>query len=124
MFAQKKIEQYATRFVDAPATTPCEYDFEGQSIKGMVLDRGFELNARVGGASVVDWDAARPDVLKYERAAGGGELELVVVQRTIEMPSEQGFGFNELIRVTTPAGRPYVHPGANMCAQAWTILDE
>jgi hypothetical protein len=46
----------------------------------------------------VSWDARKPGTLKYTGA--GGETELSVVQRSIELPSEKGWGGNELISLT------------------------
>jgi hypothetical protein len=46
----------------------------------------------------VSWDPRKPGTLKYTGA--GGETELSVVQRSIELPSEKGWGGNELISLT------------------------
>lgn len=45
---------------------------------------------------------ADPDVLSYDKDAYSVELD--VVQRKVEMPSEQGFGFTELYYITLSAG--------------------
>lgn len=34
----------------------------------------------------------------------GSDVEIAVVQRKIELPSEKGFGYSELYRVTSSAG--------------------
>ena len=74
-------------------------------LPGVLLDRAFETDARVHGASVT-WDAATPNALSYERTAGGrgSAAELQVVQRAVEAPSEKGWGSNELLRITTSTG--------------------
>ena len=46
----------------------------------------------------MSWDPRKPGTLKYTGA--GGETELSVVQRSIELPSEKGWGGNELISLT------------------------
>ena len=51
----------------------------------------------------MSWDVRAPGTLTYERRAGGGGIggpvELAVVERRVEPPSDVGFGFNELVRV-------------------------
>mmetsp|Transcript_17135 Transcript_17135/g.25668 ORF Transcript_17135/g.25668 Transcript_17135/m.25668 type:complete len:123 (-) Transcript_17135:13-381(-) len=48
------------------------------------------------------WNIADPDLLSYDKDASS--VDIVVVQRKVEMPSEQGFGFTELYRITSSAG--------------------
>ena len=96
-------ERYYTRFVPPP------------SGGGLVLDRAYEIESRVRGASA-KWSASeRSSTTTYERTPGGAPTELVVVRRRVEdlkPPSggelrpgdEVGFGFDELVRVTTAAG--------------------
>ena len=55
------------------------------------------MQSRTRSASV-SWDPRKPGTLKYTGA--GGETELSVVQRSIELPSEKGWGGNELISLT------------------------
>ena len=55
------------------------------------------MQSRRPSASV-SWDPRKPGTLKYTGA--GGETELSVVQRSIELPSEKGWGGNELISLT------------------------
>ena len=43
---------------------------DGRRYYGVVLDRGFEMDARVHGARV-RWEAAAPDTLAYAREEGG-----------------------------------------------------
>lgn len=107
-FARELSETYDARYVEAPESTAnAAYDFEGRTLRGAVLDRGNELSARKGSryASDVTWDTARPDVLRY--MGGFGEpVELAVVQRRVEPPSDEGpgFGSDELIRITASPG--------------------
>jgi len=99
-------EAYSLRFVDQPSRGVLSITgVDGKKYFGVVLDRGFELNSRSGGAAV-SWDRRTPDILTYSRSVGGREstIELNVVQRSVELPSEQGWGSNELLRITTDGG--------------------
>ena len=90
-------EVFYTRFVPSPK-------LDG----ALVADRGFEIDSRLAGATV-GWQAAAPDALSYVRRVGGsaqiqGEpTELAVVERSSDL-SDAGFGFNELVRVSSAAG--------------------
>lgn len=99
---RKAPEAFYTRFVPSPTGGVTDGGV------GVVLDRGFEVDARVHGAASVSWDVRAPGTLTYERRAGGGGIggpvELAVVERRVEPPSDVGFGFNELVRVTGSAG--------------------
>ena len=70
------------------------------------------MDARVHGARV-RWEAAAPDTLAYDREDGGrgSAAELRVVQRAVEAPSDQGWGSNELVRITTSTGGLLGQPG-------------
>lgn len=102
-FGKKKTETFTTRFILPPASTPNVYEFDGKSVAGVVLDRGFEISQRVQGATNIVWDASVPGDLAYE-SASGGTTSLSVVQRSAELPNDKGFGLNELVRVTSAAG--------------------
>lgn len=65
---------------------------------GLILDRKFEVQSRQQEGTTVTWDSSLPDTLKY------GSTELNVVQRKIEPPSEEGWGFDELVCITGSAG--------------------
>lgn len=102
----KQRESFLLRFVDQPTGGRLAISgVDGKKYLGVVLDRGFEIDSRVHGASV-SWDRSAPDTLTYSRTAGGrgSAAELRVVQRSVELPSEQGWGSNELIRITTDGG--------------------
>ena len=114
-FSRQSTEVYETRFVKPPPGLEGryrEYDFDGEVMQGVVLDRGFEISMRARGTQVI-WDKATPSALAYQRPGpegGGGagapsnKVDLAVVQRAVDMPSAKGFGLNELVRVTTAAG--------------------
>ena len=99
-------ELYETRFIDSRVAGSIT-GLDGRKYYGVVLDRGFELNSRAHGATVV-WDPLAPNTLRYDRAAGGrgSAAELKVVQRSVELPDKekQGWGSNELLRIATNAG--------------------
>jgi hypothetical protein len=59
---------------------------------GVVLDRGFEVASRTG-SNTVNWNVEQPDVLQFDK------IQLCVVQRSVELPSDKGFGFKELYRI-------------------------
>lgn len=56
-----------------------------------VVDREYEMAARTG-SSKVEW-IQQPNQLQYDN------VQLSVVRRTIEVPSDQGFGFQELVSI-------------------------
>ena len=122
-FTERRTEIYATKFVAPPAGFPATYEFDGELLVGVVLDRGFEFAARTRGAAVVAWDVRQPNALAYERRSrpagatvdgssgsvqsgqdgAGSATKLTVVQRQADL-SAAGFGFRELSRATTAAG--------------------
>jgi hypothetical protein len=79
---QNRAESFQTRFIRSPLVGDA----------GVVQDRGFEIASRAKSSSVT-WNENNPNELVYDKA------RLTVVQRTVEVPSDKGFGFNELYRV-------------------------
>ena len=90
LFTNKRVETFLTRFITNQQT--------GET----VLDRGFELAQRSASSSNVQWEAAVPSILTYKDDQGQ-PVELAVIQRRTEPPTDQGFGFNELLRITEKA---------------------
>ena len=78
------VEQYPTRFSKSEPL--------GNSL-GVVNDRGFEMEARTKKKSTVSWDSSHPDILEYDK------YRIAVVLRSVEPPTDQGFGFNELYSI-------------------------
>jgi hypothetical protein len=131
IFAERRTEIYATKFVAPPSELSATYEFDGELLVGVVLDRGFEFAARKRGAAAVAWNVRQPNALAYERrsspagatvggssssssgsGSGGGQrgqdgagsaIQLTVVLRQADL-SAAGFGFSELSRATTAAG--------------------
>jgi len=104
----RKPEEYATRFIPQPSGSAAQsiIGLDGRRYFGVILDRGFEMDARVRGN--VKWDARAPNQLSYARDEGGrgSAAELAVVRRQVELPSEQndkGWGSTELVRIATAA---------------------
>lgn len=101
----KDIESFDTRFLLPSDEFNIEnsYSFEGKMLKGVVLDRGFEIESRNHECKAT-WTLEMPNVLSYVSDDSPSGVEIVTVQRKIELPSEKGFGFNELYRISSSAG--------------------
>jgi len=84
----KQVESFLTKYIGS--------DNDSSMI---VLDRGFEIQQRKG-TDKVDWNVKDPNTLRYDDS---GAIELTTVQRIVEPVTEQGWGMNELYRITTPA---------------------
>lgn len=97
------VETFQTRFVLPPSefNIQNQYEFQSDMYAGVILDRGYELTSRTGYEAT--WNIANPDKINYN-SKGDSLVDIVVVQRQIELPSERGFGFNELYRITSSAG--------------------
>jgi len=113
---QKLQETYFVRFVDLRRPTDGIIGLDGKKYYADILDRGYEMEERIGSGSSgsgeaakpngVQWDPFTPNTLKYDRNDGSPATELKVVQRKVEAQNNKGSlaGSNELIRVTTKAG--------------------
>ena len=107
VFDGRQVETFSTRFIVPPPSIQSAYEFEGQTLKGVVLDRGFEIKSRARGAARVVWSPQNPAAVSFERSAPAGatgSVQLTVVQRSIELPSDKGWGGDELVRLVTEAG--------------------
>lgn len=58
----------------------------------VVHDRGYEMASRKGSDNVV-WDVEQPSHLVYDK------VDLTVLRRVVEVPSDKGFGFQEVVRI-------------------------
>lgn len=83
LLQEGSIENFETRYIDSPTI----------EISGVVVDRGFEVSSRAN-TKEVQWDVEKPNFLKFDN-----KIKLVVVKRLKEIPSDKGFGFDELLRV-------------------------
>ena len=107
ILAGRRADAFLWRFLPPPPSTRSEYLFEGESVRGVIIDRRFEIASREPDA-IVKWDPRSPGALSYTRPgsrSGAEVVELVVVQRKIEMPSEKGWGGSELVQIVA-SGRP------------------
>jgi len=77
------VGNFDTRFIRSPLIT----------IAGVVVDRGFEISSRAKTKDV-QWTVEQPNFLGFEN-----KIKLIVVKPTVELPSDIGFGFDELLRV-------------------------
>jgi len=109
-----KVETYRTRYI---AATPSNAEQNVSSETTTVLDRGFELASRSPTSRNVEWSPKDPNILVYEQVGPSSSapiaVELAIIQRSVESsssPNNDGFGFNELVRLTerqlSPAGIP------------------
>ncbi len=76
-------ERFETQYISSPAI----------DIPGVVVDRAFEISSRAK-IKDVQWKVENPNSLEFDN-----KVKLVVVKRSVEVPSDKGFGFDELIRV-------------------------
>jgi len=83
LLQEGSIEKFETQYVDSPAI----------EISGVVVDRGFEISSRAKTKDV-QWNVEKPNFLEFDN-----KVKLVVVKRSVEVPSDKGFGFDELLRV-------------------------
>ena len=102
-FTSKLTETYETKFIPAPETMKdAAYQFDGKQLQAAVLDRSFELSSRIGlEPDTIKWDI-KNNSIDYTRNNVG--VNLTVVQRKIEPPSESGFGSDEIYRIQSSAG--------------------
>jgi hypothetical protein len=97
----RKTETFRTRYLEqSPA--------DDGNIDTVILDRGYERQARSSGNTsssssispnsessiTVVWSPQNPDTLRTDK------VEIAVVQRKTEPPTDEGFGYNELYRIT------------------------
>merc|ERR1711865_53336 len=101
-FVTNKIESYHTKYIPSPQQPGSE---ENTVVAYVVNDRGYELASRLhtlteaeGATATVTWTVTEPNTVDY-RNNSKKSIQLRVTDRTVEPPSEQGFGFNELISI-------------------------
>ena len=98
----KAVENYEVKLIlPQKGSIENSYMFDGKPTKGVVLDRGIELEARSTDRKA-SWEEMDPTHYSYDQ--GGRVTVLDVIQRKVDFPNEQGFGYNEVIKVTTAAG--------------------
>jgi hypothetical protein len=102
-FNSKLTEVYEAHFIAPPETAKdAFYEYDGKLLKAAILDRGSELSSRTGLAKdSPHWDA-EGNSLDYTR--NNDAVNLTVVRRKIEPPSDSGFGSDEVYRILSSAG--------------------
>ena len=103
-FTSKLTEVYDASFVAAPNTMDdANYEYDGKILHAAILDRRYELSSRTGIATdAIQWDA-KGSSIRYTRN-NNDAVNLTVVRRKIEPPSEEGFGSDEIYRIDSSAG--------------------
>ncbi|KAL7451171.1 hypothetical protein ACHAWC_003006, partial [Mediolabrus comicus] len=112
-FTSKLTEVYEADFIAAPEKMKdASYTFDGKTMQSAILDRLSELSSRVG----IEKGSIRLDIqsnsIEYTRSKNDGPINLTVVSRKIEPPTESGFGSDEIYRIYSSAGG--VFAGANV----------
>jgi len=111
-------ESYKVRFYSPESTNIDDlfYEYDGSKVRGVLLDRGYEMYSRLASSGKlgegnnndsdisISWDPLKPNHLVYQRNRLGA-INVDIVQRTIELPSQMGWGSNELYRVEEPLSR-------------------
>jgi len=100
----KGIESYTQTFMIPPSNWNMKNDylFEGKTYQGAILDRGLDISARRNGnVHNVSWNIDT-QTLHYE--TDNDKVDISVVQRKVEYPSANGFGFDELYKLASSAG--------------------
>jgi hypothetical protein len=97
----RKTETYLTRYLQQSLAGSGD---DNDSERFTILDRGYERQTRSSGnssssskkseSSTVLWTPQNPDTLKTDK------VEIAVVERKAEPPNDEGWGYNELYRVT------------------------
>jgi len=101
-FTSKLTEVYEATFIASLDTMKdANYEYDGKSLQYSILDRGYELSSRTGLATV-EWDTNKVNSLDYTR--NNDAVNLTVVKRKVEPPSENGFGSDEVYRIQSSAG--------------------
>lgn len=97
-------ENYLTRYLPQSLADGDDVDVDAERFT--ILDRGYERQARNSGnissssssqsseSSTAVWTPQNPEILKTDK------VEIAVVQRKAETPNDEGWGYNELYRVT------------------------
>jgi len=117
-FTSKLTEVYEADFIAAPeGMKDATYTFEGKTLQSAILDRSLELSSRIG----IDKGSIQLDTLnnsfEYTRNNNEGPVNLTVVSRKIEPPTESGFGSDEVYRILSSAGGIFAGTNVYRCAR-------
>ena len=107
-FVTNKIESYHTKYIPSPQ--PGSKEDKTTIVEYVVNDRGYELASRLhtlaeteGATSTVTWTVEEPNTVEYLNNSKK-TIQLRITDRMVEPPSDQGFGFNELISIQDNSG--------------------
>ena len=117
-FKSKRGEIYETLYVDPTSSSlsssslsslsssSYSYEVDGESVVGVVLDKGFELKSRADiSIEDVSYDSSDFNHLTYHQQKQ--TISIDTVQRQVLLPDSKGWGSNELLRITTPSPQLY-----------------
>jgi hypothetical protein len=117
-FTSKLTEVYEADFITAPENMKdATYTFEGKAMQPSILDRSLELSSRIGidkGSIQMD---PQSNSIEYTRNNNEGPVNLTVVARKIEPPTESGFGSDEIYRILSSAGGIFAGTNVYRCAR-------
>ena len=117
-FTSKLTEVYQADFIAAPESMKdATYTFEGKVMQSSILDRSLELSSRIGiDKSSIQMDT-QSNSIEYTRNNNEGPVNLTVVSRKIEPPTESGFGSDEIYRILSSAGGIFAGTNVYRCAR-------
>ena len=103
-FTSKLTEVYESTFISPPTTLDdAKYEYEGKLLHAAILDRECELSSRTGVAKdMIEWDV-KSNSISYTRDKDD-KVNLTVVRRKVELPTDQGFGYDDIYRIESSAG--------------------
>ena len=104
-FTSQLTEVYYASCIAAPDRNDAMYEYNGEMVRASVLDRSSCLANRLGvETDKVPWEKDSPQqTISYLRNNTNNPKDVVqlsVVQRKIEPPTEKGFGSDELIKIS------------------------
>ena len=102
-FTSKQTEVYEVHFLKAPqGLEGSTYNYEGKELQSAILDRRSELASRL---HISPDDITLTDgTIQFSRPPNNDQVSLTAVKRRSEPISEQGFGSDEIFRVSSSAG--------------------
>jgi len=106
-FTSQLTELYDCSFVTASDNSnDALYQYDGKTVRAAVLDRSSSIASRLKiSDNNVHWEKNVPQqTLEYTREKSKDVVKLTVLQRKIEPPAENGFGSDELMKLTSPSG--------------------
>ena len=115
-FTSKVSEVYEANFIAPPETMKdAYYEYDGKLLQAAILDRRCELSSRTGlSKASLHWDV-KCNSLDYTR--NNDAVNLTVVRRKNEPPTDSGFGSDEVYRILSSAGGVFGGATVNRAAR-------